>query len=54
MRFQQKNKSLNEIAKEKSKDYFIELYNGADEIYSLICRHGRIVIPKQIQKSLVG
>ena len=53
MRFQQKDKSLIEIAKEKPKDYSIKQFHGAGKKYSLICRRGKIVIPKQIQKTLV-
>ena len=53
MKFQQKDKSLIEIAKEKPKDYSIKQFLGTDETYSLICRHGKIVIPKQIQKTLI-
>ena len=36
MRFQQKDKSLIEIAKEKPKDYSIKQFHGADKVYSLI------------------
>ena len=53
MRFQQKDKSLIENAKEKSKDYSIKQFHRAGKTYSLICRHTKIVIPKQIQKTLV-
>ena len=53
MRFQQKDKSLIEIAKEKPKDYSIKQFHGAGKKYSLICRRGKIVIPKQLQKTLV-
>ena len=49
MRFQQKDKSLIEIAKEKPKDYSTKQFHGAAKTYSLISRHGKIVIPKQIQ-----
>ena len=52
MRFRQKDKSLIDIAKEKPKDYSIQQFHGAGKTYSLIYRHGKIVIPKQIQKSL--
>ena len=47
MRFQQKDKSLIEIAKEKPKDDSIK---QAGKTYSLICKYGKIMIPKQIQK----
>ena len=50
MRFQQKDKSLIEIAKEKLNGYSIKQFHGK---HYLICRHGKIVIPKQIQKTLV-
>ena len=53
MRFQQQVKSLIEIAKEKSKDYSVKQFHGAGKTYSLICRQGKIVILKQIQKILV-
>ena len=53
MRFQQKDKSLIVIAKEKPKDYSINQFLGAGRKYSLICRYGKILIPKQIQKTLV-
>ena len=44
---------LIEIAKEKRKDYSITQFHGTGKIYSLICRRGEIVIPKQIQISLI-
>ena len=50
MRFQQKDKSLIKIAKEKPNDYFIKQCYWTGETYSLICRHVKIMIPKQIQK----
>ena len=53
MRFQQKDKHLIETAKEKPKDYSIENFYGVDNMYSLICRHWKNVIPKQIQKTLI-
>ena len=53
MRFQQKDKSLIEIAKEKPKDYSIEQFHGAGKTYSLICRYKKNEIPKQIQITLV-
>ena len=52
MRFQQQYKSLIEIAKVKPNDYSIKQFHEAGKAYSLICRHGKIVIPKQIQKTL--
>ena len=52
MRFQQKDLSLIEIAKEKSNHYSIKQFHGAGKTYSLICRHRKIVISKQIQKNL--
>ena len=48
MRFQQKDKSLIEITKEKPNDYPIKQFHGAGKTDSLICRHGKIMIPKQI------
>ena len=48
MRFQQKDKSMIEIAKEKPIDYSIKLFYGAGKTYSLICRQEKIVIPKPI------
>ena len=46
MRFQQKeDKSLIEIAKETLNDYSIKQFHGAGKMYSLICRHEKIVIP---------
>ena len=53
MRFQQQDNSLIEIAKVKSKAYSIQQFYGAGKTYSLICRHGKFVISKQIQKTLV-
>ena len=53
MRFQQKGKSLIEIAKETPKDYTIKQFHGAGKTYFLICRHEKIVSPKQIHKSLL-
>ena len=52
MRVQQKDKSLIEIAKGKPNDYSIKKFYGTGKTYSLICRHGKVVIPKQIQKTL--
>ena len=49
MRFQQKDKSLIEIAKEKPKDYFIKQFYGAGKTYSLTCRYRNIMIQKWIQ-----
>ena len=51
MRLQQKDKSLIEIAKEKPKDYSIKQFHGASKKYSLICKHGKIVVPKLLQKN---
>ena len=54
MRFQQKDKSLIEIAKEKPYHYSSKQFHGAGKKYSLICKkNGKIMIPKQIQKTLV-
>ena len=53
MRFQQNDTSLIGIAEEKSNDYSIKLFHGLGKAYSLICKNRKIVIPKQIQKSLV-
>ena len=36
MRFQQKNKSLIEGAKDELKDYFIERFHGAGKMNSLV------------------
>ena len=49
MRFQQKVKSLIEIAMEKPNEYSIKQLHGAGKMYSLICKNGKIMIPKQIQ-----
>ena len=51
MRFQQQDKALIEIAKEKLKDYSIKQFHGASKAYFLICRNRKIMIPKQIQKN---
>ena len=53
MRFQQKGKFLIEIAKEMFKVYAIKQFHGASKTYSLICRHRKIVIQKQIHKTLL-
>ena len=53
MGFQQKVKSLIEIVKEKPKDYSMKQFHGVGKTYSLICRQMKIVIPKQVKKSLV-
>ena len=53
MRFQQKDKSLIDNAKDKPKDYFIKQFHGAGKAYSLINRYKKPVIPKQLQKSFV-
>ena len=52
-RFQQQDKSLIEIVKEKPNKYSIKRFHGAGKMYPLICKHGGIVIPKQIEKSLI-
>ena len=52
MGLQQKDKSLIEIAKERPNYYSIKQFHGACKTYSLICRHGKIMIPKRIQKTL--
>ena len=54
IRFQQKYKSLIEIVKEKPDDCSIKQFHGVGKKYSLICRRGKTVIPKSIQKILVG
>ena len=41
------------LVNEKPNDYSIKQFHRAGKTYSLICRHVKIVIPKQIQKSLV-
>ena len=51
MRFQQKDKSLIEIAEVKPKDYSIKPFHGTGKKYSLICKNRKIVIPKQKQKT---
>ena len=51
MRFQQKDKSLIEIAKEKPNDYFNKKFHGAGKMYSLICKNRKIMILKQIQRN---
>ena len=48
MRFQQKDESLIEIAKEKPKDYSIKRFYGRSKTYSLIIIFGKILIPEQI------
>ena len=53
MIFQQNDKSLIKIAKEKPNDYSIKYFHGAGKTYSLTFRHGKIVIPKQTQKSIL-
>ena len=53
MGFQQKDKYLIEIAKEKPKDDSNKQFYGAGKIISCSCIYIKIVIPKQIQKSLV-
>ena len=47
MRYQQKDKSLIGIANEKPKDYFIKQFQEAGKTCSIICRHRKIVVPKQ-------
>ena len=41
------------LPRKKPKDYSIKQFHGAGKTYSLICKHGKIMIPKQIQKTLV-
>ena len=53
MRSQQYDKFPIEIAKEKPKDFYIKQFHRAGETYSLFCKHRKIMIPKQIQKTLV-
>ena len=50
---QQKDKSLIEMINEKPDDDSIKQFHGAGKTYSLICKNGKIVIPKQIQQNLV-
>ena len=45
-RFQQEDKSLIEIAKEKPKDYSIQQFHDAGKTYSLIYRNGKTMILK--------
>ena len=52
MRFQQKDKSLIEIAKEKPNDYSITQFHGTGKTYSLICKHGKIAIQNKYKKPL--
>ena len=47
MRFQQKEKSLIEIAKKKPIDYSIKKFHGAGKTYSLIYRHRKNMISEQ-------
>ena len=35
------------------KEYFIKQFHGTGKTYSVICKHGNIMIPKQIQNTLV-
>ena len=51
--FQQKDKSLIEIAKEHPNDFSIKRFLGAGKTYSLICRKVKFMVIKQMQKSLV-
>ena len=53
MGFQHKNKSLIEIPKEKPNNYSIKQFYRVDKTYSLLCRHRKIIIPKQIQQSIM-
>ena len=53
MRFQQKDKSLIAIVKKKPYDYSMKKFHAAGKMYSVICICGKIVIPKQIRKTLV-
>ena len=53
MSYEQKDKSLIEIAKEKPKDHSIKQFHWVGKTYSLICRHRKIMIPKQIQQTLI-
>ena len=46
MRFQRKDKSLIEIAKEKPNYFSVKQFHGADKAYSHICRHRKIINPK--------
>ena len=50
MRFQQKGKSLIEIVKKQPNNDCAKQFYGAGKKYSLICKHGKIVIPKQIHR----
>ena len=52
MQYQQNNKPLIETAK-LNKDYSVKHFDGVDEIYSLICRKHKIVIPKLLEKEVV-
>ena len=45
MRFQQKDESLIEKAKKTHNNYSIKQFHGADSMYSIICKHRKIVIP---------
>ena len=53
MAFQQKDESIIQFAKEKSKEYSIKQYHRAGMTYSLICRHEKVVIPILLQKSFI-
>ena len=50
IRFQQKDKYLIGIVKEKPNDYSIKQFDGAGKTYSLICKQMKIMIPNQIQR----
>ena len=50
MKFQQKDKFLIEIVKVKPKDSSIKQFYEADKMYSLLCRHRKIVILKQSRR----
>ena len=45
--------SLKEIAKEKHNNYSIKQFHVAGKTFFLIYKHGKIMNPKQNQKSLV-
>ena len=49
MIYQQKDKSLIEIAKEKPNNYSMKQFHGVGKTYSFICKNGKIMIPKQLQ-----
>ena len=52
MRFHQQDNLLIKLAPEKPEDYSIKQFYGTGKMNSLICKHRKIEILKQIQKKL--